>query len=99
MRPIDDYTQAVKNYVNKINYKVAINSGAGSRMGELTFCCWRLKDIYEEVGPEHEILVFTREFDETQWYINGLGHLYFCPFCGSCIAGEGFGSKVEPFTK
>lgn len=46
-------------------------------MDELSFCCWRLKAAYEEDDPEHEVLVSTREFDETQWYINGLGHLYF----------------------
>jgi hypothetical protein len=68
-------------------------------MDELTFCCWRLKAAYEEDDPEHEVLVFTRKFDETQWYINGLAHLYFCPFCRSYIAGEGFGRKAEPFPK
>lgn len=68
-------------------------------MNEITFCCQRLKDAYEEIDHDHEILVFTRKYDETQWYISGLAHLYFCPFCGSYIAGEGFGRKVEPFTK
>lgn len=66
-------------------------------MDEITFCCERLKDIYEEVDPKHKIIVFTKKFDETQWYIRGLAHLYFCPFCGSYIAGNGFGKPVEPF--
>lgn len=68
-------------------------------MDEITFCCKRLKDAYEVIDQNHEILVFTRRYDETQWYISGLAHLYFCPFCGSYIAGEGFGIKVEPFAK
>ncbi|ATW24575.1 hypothetical protein [Candidatus Formimonas warabiya] len=66
-------------------------------MEKITFCCERLKDAYEEIDPDHEVLVFTEEFDETQWFISGLAHLYFCPFCGSYIAGNGFGKKVEPF--
>lgn len=66
-------------------------------MVEITFCCERLKDMYEENDPNHEILVYTRDFDETQWYINGLGHLYFCPFCGCYIKGEGFGGGCKPF--
>jgi len=68
-------------------------------VGEISFCCARLKDAYKEIDPDHEILVFTEKFDETQWFINGLAHLYFCPFCGSYIAGHGFGKKVEPFAQ
>ncbi len=68
-------------------------------MDKITFCCETLKEMYEVFDPKHKILVFTREFDETQWYIRGLAHLYFCPFCGSYIAGTGFGKKVEPFIR
>ena len=68
-------------------------------MDSINFCCERLKVVYERVDPEHEILIFTTDFDETQWYINGLSHLYYCPFCGSYIAGKGFGKKIEPYSK
>lgn len=68
-------------------------------MDEISFCCERLKDMFEIFDPKHKLLVFTRKFDETQWYINGLGHLHFCPFCGSHIAGKGFGKPAEPLIK
>ena len=68
-------------------------------MEEIIFCCDTFKDMYEIFDPEHEILVFTHKFDETQWYIRGLAHLYFCPFCGSYIVGKGFGEKVEPINR
>lgn len=35
-------------------------------MEEVPFCCERLKDAYKKIDPKHEILVFTRDFDETQ---------------------------------
>lgn len=35
-------------------------------MVEITFCCERLKEAYEEIDPEHDVLVFTSKFDETQ---------------------------------
>ena len=32
------------------------------------------------------------EIDETAWYVEGMWHLYYCPFCGADVKGGGFGS-------
>lgn len=68
-------------------------------MQEISFCCERLKEVYNEEDADHEVFVYTTDFDETQWYIPGVGHMYFCPFCGSYIAGNGFGKKWEPINR
>lgn len=55
------------------------------------FCCERFHDCYKE----REILFAyadTQEIDETQWYVEGFFHLYYCPFCGASIKGRGFGN-------
>ena len=66
---------------------------------EVTFCCERLKEVYTEDDSNHNIFVFTPNFDETQWYIPVIGHIYFCPFCGSKIAGTGFGHGWKPINQ
>lgn len=76
--------------------KEIIIYGGELLMGEISFCCETLREMYEIFDHDHKVLVYTTKFDETQWYINGLAHLYFCPFCGSYIAGRGFGKKIEP---
>ncbi|MDH3455038.1 MAG: hypothetical protein OEL80_07795 [Desulfuromonadales bacterium] len=53
---------------------------------ELTFCCER----FEEAVEEHEIY-HSPDNDETEWYIDMLWHLYYCPFCGTFIKGKGWG--------
>lgn len=65
-------------------------------MEEIHFCCERFQEVYNEEDAEHEVFIYTVDFDETQWYIPGVGHMYYCPFCGSYIAGNGFGKPWIP---
>ena len=32
------------------------------------------------------------DVDETAWYVEGMWHIYYCPFCGKNVKGGGFGS-------
>jgi hypothetical protein len=54
-------------------------------------CCELFKEWYETSE-----IVFayaeTQEIDETQWFVDGFAHLYYCPFCGEYIKGRGFGN-------
>ena len=55
-------------------------------------CCERFRQCVEE-GE----IVHADDFDETEWYIPEWHHVYYCPFCGSYIKGEGFGKpQKEP---
>jgi hypothetical protein len=54
-------------------------------------CCERFKEFYEG-GEITFAYTDTEEIDETQWFIEGLAHLYYCPFCGEYIKGRGFGA-------
>ncbi len=60
------------------------------------FCCERFGDFYTS-GEIRYAYEKHRETDETEWFIAGLGHLYFCPFCGSFIKGHGFGNYDEKY--
>jgi len=61
-------------------------------MSEVTYCCKRFKDTVEE-----GVFIKVKNYDETEWIISELFHIYFCPFCGSHVKGEGFGdSDVNP---
>lgn len=55
---------------------------------ETTFCCERFKEAVYEGKIKHA----DETPDETEWYFPESGHIYFCPFCGSHIKGEGFGT-------
>ncbi|WP_224981294.1 hypothetical protein [Geomonas agri] len=37
--------------------------------------------------------------DETEWLLPEWLHIYYCPFCGSFIKGEGFGTYHEEAKK
>jgi len=50
------------------------------------YCCDRFKDTVLE-----KKVLRAKGFDETEWYFPEWLHLYFCPFCGSNIQGNGFG--------
>ena len=55
-----------------------------------SFCCERFADCVQrgEIGhAEHS--------DETEWYVEGWVHLYYCPFCGRHIKGKGVGTYDE----
>lgn len=58
--------------------------------------CERFNDWYQS----SEIFYAYEDYpdiDETEWYISGLGHLYYCPFCGAFIKGHGFGNYDEKY--
>jgi hypothetical protein len=52
-------------------------------------CCKRFYEAYlaDEISHAYEV---HSEIDETEWFISGLWHLYYCPFCGTFIKGRGF---------
>jgi len=52
-----------------------------------SYCCDRF-----EFAVNENYIIKSDDYDETEWYFPELGHLYFCPFCGSYIKGEGFGN-------
>ncbi len=54
-------------------------------------CCERFKDAVESKDIKFSYSEIE-EIDETAWYVEGMWHLYFCPFCGKEIKGLGFGS-------
>jgi hypothetical protein len=37
------------------------------------------------------------EVDETDWVINNFAHIYYCPFCGAFIKGQGYGNYDEKY--
>ncbi len=58
----------------------------------MEYCCERFKISVEE----DEIIVRADDLpDETEWYIVEGMHIYYCPFCGAFIKGDGFGNYDE----
>jgi hypothetical protein len=53
-------------------------------------CCERFDEWYQsgEISYAYERHL---NIDETEWIIDGMAHIYFCPFCGAFIKGYGFG--------
>lgn len=35
-----------------------------------------------------------KNIDETEWFMPEWHHIYYCPFCGTCIKGHGFGTPL-----
>ncbi len=61
----------------------------------MDYCCERFRDNVEV----HKVIRKTDDLpDETEWYIEGGEHIYYRPFCGAFIKGEGFGEydKMHP---
>jgi len=50
-------------------------------------CCARFADCVTRGEIRH-----AARRDETEWYVDGWVHLYYCPFCGRHIKGKGFGT-------
>ncbi len=50
------------------------------------YCCERFRESVNE-----GFIKKASGFDETEWLFPEWLHLYFCPFCGSNIKGNGFG--------
>jgi hypothetical protein len=63
--------------------------------GEAKYCCERFKEAVFEGKIKHA----DDTPDETEWYLPESGHIYYCPFCGSLIKGEGFGAYHEDVRK
>lgn len=55
---------------------------------DASYCC----DRFKESVTDGNILHADDIPDETEWYLPEAGHIYYCPFCGSFIKGEGFGT-------
>lgn len=85
------------------NFTVAQNSKDYSttnkkNMSKNKYCCWRFAESVKE-GEFIYAYQHGKEIDETQWFIAGIGHLYYCPYCGSYIKGRGFGIVPKPYKK
>ncbi len=50
------------------------------------YCCERFTECVEEGSIFH-----CGEDDETEWAVKDFYHLYYCPFCGNFIKGQGWG--------
>lgn len=57
-------------------------------------CCKRFERLVNEKS-----ICPSCEYDETEWFIPGWFHLYYCPFCGTFIKGEGFGIPEKPYSE
>ena len=62
-----------------------------SKNQEKKYCCIRFKEFVKD-----KLIYYayenTNNLDETAWYIpDDFGHIYYCPFCGTHIKGEGWG--------
>ena len=51
------------------------------------YCCDRFSDSVKE-GKFKRAL----QDDETEWFMPEWLHIYFCPFCGSSVKGNGWGN-------
>ncbi len=60
------------------------------------YCCERFK---ESVETDKVIMKASDIPDETEWYLKDGGHIYYCPFCGAFIKGEGFGNYNEKYPR
>ena len=55
-------------------------------MNRSQFCCDRFKE-----AVDLKEIIHSGSNDETEWFVKELWHLYYCPFCGAFIKGEGWG--------
>ncbi len=60
----------------------------------MEYCCERFKESAEE-----QEIVHAGIDDETEWFIPELWHLYYCPFCGALIKGQGWGTYDQKENK
>ena len=69
--------------------------GKISKNQQKIYCCPRFYRWVQE-GLIHYAYDDTDDLDETSWYVpEEFGHLYYCPFCGTHIKGEGWGEYDE----
>jgi hypothetical protein len=57
----------------------------------IKYCCERFKETVLEGMITHS---YSKP-DETEWFIPYSGHIYFCPFCGKFIKGDGWGNYKD----
>ncbi|MCP4352093.1 MAG: hypothetical protein GY795_42055 [Desulfobacterales bacterium] len=58
----------------------------------MNYCC----DEFKRNIEDYKVIEKAADIpDETEWYISGGGHIYYCPFCGTHIKGNGFGAYDE----
>jgi hypothetical protein len=55
-------------------------------MKQKEHCCERFADAVNA-----KEIIHSDENDETEWFINDLWHIYYCPFCGAYVKGKGWG--------
>ena len=70
--------------------KLTIESVLMTGLKKFSYCCSRF-----EFAVAENYITKADGYDETEWYFPELGHLYFCPFCGTNIKGNGFGKFDE----
>lgn len=72
--------------------KVKFDKWISSLNGQIPeICCDRFIAAIDEKEIKFAY-ADTLDVDETGWYIEGMWHIYYCPFCGKNIKGGGFGS-------
>src|SRR5271157_1578214 len=59
-------------------------------MAKTKYCCER----FSEALKNNEVVHGSKN-DETEWFIDGLWHIYYCPFCGASIKGRGWGDYTR----
>lgn len=60
----------------------------------MNYCCERFQENVEE----YKVIQKADDMpDETEWFMNEGGHIYYCPFCGAFIKGEGFGDYDKKY--
>ena len=74
-----------KDAENKFNQWLSNQNGKLPKV-----CCSRFQHAIDEKEIKYSY-INTISVDETAWYVEGMWHIYFCPFCGSNIQGGGFG--------
>ena len=92
MWPFNKFSKAPKWHVDYKPSKEHLEASPSSDAIPVpeSFCCDRFAEAVS--GGEIKFAYASGpEIDETQWYIPGCWHLYFCPFCGANVKGHGFG--------
>jgi len=76
--------EGLRHVLESLGAEVLIESNKNTEYG---FCCSRFQESVKEGKFQH-----TDVHDETEWFIPEWLHIYFCPFCGESIKGNGFGT-------
>jgi hypothetical protein len=58
------------------------------------YCCSKFKDSVKD-GKFIYAYKYYKDIDETEWFMPDWYHLYYCPFCGKYIKGQGFGHSLK----